>query len=430
MGRGILKTFIGYLDKAAQRLPDCREASNGLKYTLSDALKSALAVFYFQHPSLLNFQQDMQRKTKRSNLETLFGVSKIPCTEHIKNIVDDIEPGALAGVFEGGLRLADEQGVLQDYRVLGGGVLIALDGVWYHSSESIHCDHCPHQTKNGKTMYYHSMLGTAIMRPGSGVVLPLMPEYIRNEDGSEKQDCERNAAKRYLEERGAALGWLKPTFLGDDLYACHGICSQIRGLGMSYIFTCKDESHRWIAEQVAWGELKSHTRREWNGRNHLEYRYRWVNGLENRCDGERLSVNYLGLEIWNEEKRKITYKNSWITDKELGEDTVEQIVEYGRTRWKIENEYNNVLKNRGYNLKHNFGHGKEHASEVFCLLNVLSYLIHGIQDMSDEEYRKARGSFGRRDAFFWTLRYEMSRYLHEDWTGFLLTIAGEAPDDS
>jgi hypothetical protein len=86
-----------------------------------------------------------------------------------------------------------------------------------------------------------------------------------------------------------------------------------------------------------------------------------------------------------------------------------------------------VLKNRGYNPKHNFGHGKEHASELFCLLNVLSYLIHGIQDVADEEYRKARGSFGRRDAFFWALRYEMSRYLHDDWTDFLLTIAGEAP---
>ncbi|MDR2633515.1 MAG: hypothetical protein LBC51_07825, partial [Treponema sp.] len=76
MGRRILKPFIGYLDKAAEKLPECREASNGLKYTLSDALKSALAVFYFQHPSLLNFQQEMRRKMKRSNLETLFGVSK------------------------------------------------------------------------------------------------------------------------------------------------------------------------------------------------------------------------------------------------------------------------------------------------------------------------------------------------------------------
>jgi hypothetical protein len=71
MGRGILKTFIGYLDKAVKKLPECREGGNGLKYTLSDMLKSAMAVFYFQHPPLLNFRQEMRRKTKRNNPETL-----------------------------------------------------------------------------------------------------------------------------------------------------------------------------------------------------------------------------------------------------------------------------------------------------------------------------------------------------------------------
>jgi hypothetical protein len=150
-------------------------------------------------------------------------------------------------------------------------------------------------------------------------------------------------------------------------------------MGMRYIFICKDESHRWIAEQVAYGELKSHRRRDWNGRNHLEYRYRRVNGQENRSEGERLSVNYLEMEIWNEELR---------------EEDVGQTADCGRGRWKIENEYNHVLKNRGYNLKHNFGQGKGHASEVFCLLNVLSYLIHGIQELADEEYRKAGGLWG------------------------------------
>jgi hypothetical protein len=39
MGRGILKTLIGYLDKAAKKPPECREVGNGLKYTLSDAIK-------------------------------------------------------------------------------------------------------------------------------------------------------------------------------------------------------------------------------------------------------------------------------------------------------------------------------------------------------------------------------------------------------
>jgi hypothetical protein len=44
------------------------------------------------------------------------------------------------------------------------------------------------------------------------------------------------------------------------------------------------------------------------------------------------------------------------------------------------NEHNNVLKHHGYNLKHNFGHGENHANEVFCLLNLLAFLFNGIQE--------------------------------------------------
>jgi hypothetical protein len=37
-------------------------------------------------------------------------------------------------------------------------------------------------------------------------------------------------------------------------------------------------------------------------------------------------------------------------------------------QWKIENEHHAVLKNRGYNLEHNFGHGKEHAAQAAILI--------------------------------------------------------------
>jgi hypothetical protein len=78
MGRGIIKRLLSGLEETAAELPDSRKAGNGTKYQLADALKSALAVFCFQHPSLLNFQQAMKRKYRRCNLETLFTVKKIP----------------------------------------------------------------------------------------------------------------------------------------------------------------------------------------------------------------------------------------------------------------------------------------------------------------------------------------------------------------
>ena len=176
---------------------------------------------------------------------------------------------------------------------------------------------------------------------------------------------------------------------------------------MSFIFTCKPESHPWITEQIANWIMETHTTVEWNGRYHLEHRYQWATGIENRCDAENMLVNYLAFEIWNVEKGEVTYHNSWITNKTIDKDHVKLLTDCARARWKIENEYHNVLKHRGYNLEHNFGHGENHASEIFCLLNVFSYLMHGIQDIVDEDYKKARASFGRRDAFFWGLRYEM-----------------------
>jgi hypothetical protein len=271
------------------------------------------------------------------------------------------------------------------------------------------------------------MVAGAMVKPGSNIVLPMMPEMIRNEDGEEKQDCERNAVKRWLEAHEERLKPLKPTFLGDDLYANYPVCRKILDMGMDFIFTCKHESHPWIADQVEGADMETYTYRERKGPYHLQYRYWWMNDVEIRADGENLTVNYLYLEIYNEEKGEITYRNSWITSKRIHKGNVKHLGECGRARWKIENENNNVLKNRGYNLEHNFGHGKNHASEIFCILNLLSFLLHSIQDTVDLDYQAARNSFGRRDAFFWGMRYEMSRYLHPDWHSFLAAIAGVDP---
>jgi hypothetical protein len=153
-----------------------------------------------------------------------------------------------------------------------------------------------------------------------------------------------------------------------------------------------------------------------------------VNGIENRAEGENFSVNYLHIEFYNEEKGEVTYRNSWITDHVITPETVGSIAECGRARWKIEHKHTDVLKHWGYNREHNFGHGKEHASEIFCLLNLWAFLFHRIQDKVDKAYREARGSLGRMDAFFWAFRYEINRYLHDTWQGLFLTLVDNAPD--
>jgi hypothetical protein len=113
------------------------------------------------------------RKYNRSNAETVLDVRKIPSNNQITRLLDKVEPEWFAEPFNNNLNPAEKYGALEEYRVLDGGVLIALDGVWYYSSENIHCEHCLHKSREGKTTYYHSMVAGAVAKPGGSVVLPV-----------------------------------------------------------------------------------------------------------------------------------------------------------------------------------------------------------------------------------------------------------------
>ncbi|MDR2343903.1 MAG: transposase family protein [Spirochaetaceae bacterium] len=127
----------------------------------------------------------------------------------------------------------------------------------------------------------------------------------------------------------------------------------IRGGGGGFPLTCKDGSHPWIAEQVKYSNPQTYGKTEWSGRNHSVHRYKRVNGIENRADGEVMKVNHLYFEIYNREKKTVTYKNSRITNLEIKESNVESMTACARAGREIENGNNNVLKNHGYNLAHN-----------------------------------------------------------------------------
>ena len=166
MDRGLFKKVLNSLEQQGDTLPDSRNTAHNFWYSIREALTCAFGVFFFQHPSLLDYQWQMQKQRKRSNMESIFGVRKIPSDTQIRTLLDRIAPDTFGGLFNETLQRADAYKVVDRYRVLDGGVLIALDGVWYHSSQKIHCKRCLHKSKDGVTMYYHTILAGTIVRPG------------------------------------------------------------------------------------------------------------------------------------------------------------------------------------------------------------------------------------------------------------------------
>ena len=159
MERGKLGTLVDCLSAAVDRLAE-RPEHSASRYTNRDAVNGAFGAFFFQFPSLLRYMREMRDKEKRENAKSLFDVKGIPSDNQIRNIVDVIDPSAIDSVFNDTLTATRQSGLTDEYLVLDKGVLLALDGLWYFSSEKIGCPHClTRRTKDGKgnerTTHYH-----------------------------------------------------------------------------------------------------------------------------------------------------------------------------------------------------------------------------------------------------------------------------------
>jgi hypothetical protein len=278
---------------------------------------------------------------------------------------------------------------------------------------------------NGDTLYYHNVINPVVVNPDQPHVLPLEPEFIVPQDGATKQDCELTAAKRWLQRCGSPYAAYRLTLLGDDLYCHQPFCQLVLKYQLNFIFVCKPDSHVQLYEwltflQAGPGEqLPTLTRRHWNGRFAEIWTYRYINEVPLRAGEAPLFVNWVELLITRADTGVELYHNSFATNFVLTETTVEPIVRAGRTRWKIENEGNNVLKNRGYHLEHNFGHGQHHLSTVLLTLNLLAFLYHTVLHLVDQRYQRLREHLAVRQTFFNDVQ-TLTRYLCFDSWDHLL----------
>jgi hypothetical protein len=242
--------LLAILIATCQNLPDQRTGKNS-QYTISDAALGAFGVFFTQTPSFLARQRDMQRRKGCNNAQSLFGVAQIPSDPQIRNLLDPIAPEHLRPPFWTVLERLAATGELKDYRSLGDGLLCSLDGTQYFSSTTVHCAQCSVIEKEIGTRYAHTVLIPALVRPGKAEVLVMEPEFVMPQDGAEKQDCERNAARRWVERNAPHLVAQRMTMLADDLHCQQPFCELLLAHQLSFILTCKPASHATLYEEVA-----------------------------------------------------------------------------------------------------------------------------------------------------------------------------------
>ena len=428
----VFSVFLDFLQEEIKKIKDPRSKSNATKFKIDEAMLSAFSMFFMQSQSFLEYQRQMQSRSGKNNVQSIFGVEKIPCDPQIRNILDLIRANSLNVVFERIYQFLQNGKHLQRYERLEKNLLICLDGTEYHSSSKISCECCSTRNhRNGKVTYSHTAILPVIAAPNCAEVISLPPEFVTPQDGHEKQDCETAAAKRWISKHRHLFQGQAITLLGDDLYSRQPVCQHCLDAEMNFIFTCLPSSHSSLYEWLDYleknGEVQHLTTKHRKGKSIEIYSYRFVNQIPLREQEPSLLVNWCELIVRDSADNSEVYRNAFVTNHAIDINNVAEIVEAGRCRWKTENENHNVLKTKGYNLEHNFGHGQKHLSSTLLSLNLLAFLFHTILHLIDSRYQEIRRKRGTRRGFFQDILSLTKYFIFKSWQHLIEFMLGDAP---
>ena len=387
------------------------QRSSNSSISLADALMSGFAMFSLKEKSLLSFEHNIT--DFGPNLKTVYKIDRIPTDTHLRTMLDPLPTEAIRPAFKLIFNRLQRANFLQEFIFFQDYYLVSMDGTEYFSSNQIKCANCMERKyKDGTTLYYHQFFGAAIVHPDKREVIPLVPEMIMKQDGQAKNDCERNAAKRFLSSFRKDHPKLKVIVIEDGLSSNAPHINDLTKHNCRYILGVKPNDHKFLFAQVA--EMKSHSQvSEFTmEQGDITHVFSFCNNLPLNETNQDVRINF--LEYWEINKKTTKRQHfTWVTDFDITQKNVHALMRGGRARWKIENETFNTLKNQGYHFEHNFGHGYNNLCSIFALLMMLAFLVDQSLQISCNLFNAAMKECKSRTNFWHKVRCYFIGYMFE-----------------
>lgn len=356
------------------------------QYSLGDCLKSGFAIYSLKAASLFSFRQ--MAKAEEHNLATVYGIGDIPSDNGLRKVLDQVDPHELRRGFDVLFEHTLRTGVLKAYRYWQDYLIVSIDGVQHFQSKEVSCAHCLHRRhRDGSVSNYHSLLSAAIVCPGQSEVFPLDHEPIISQDGSQKNDCERNAAHRLLHRLQLNHSQRNMVFTMDALYSCDPIIQGIeRQANWRYIIGITEPGHTHLFEQF--DHLNEQDKVHWQALKLADGHYNigYVNNLALNASAPDTKVNMIYVVHTNSSGKETIF--SYVTNIGVNARNLDKIMRMGRSRWKIENETFNTLKNQGYHFEHNYGHGQQHLCTVMAYLMMMAFWVDQLQQAGSRVFQQ------------------------------------------
>jgi hypothetical protein len=363
---------------------------------------------------------DQHRSILDENLKTLYHINHPPSDTYLRERLDEVDPKFMRPAFKKIFAQLQRGNCLKEFEFLDGSYLLSIDGTGEFSSSKVCCQQCcKKEHQDGSVTYYHQMLGACIVHPEKANVIPFCPEIIQNGDGSEKNDCERNAAKRFIENFKREHPHLNVIIVTDGVSSNAPYIQLLEENRMSYILGAKPGDHKFLFDSIESSEETSY--HEILDDEGFFHQFRYLNNTVLNKSNPDVFVNFFEYMQTDPKGKETVF--SWVTNIRITQNNVFALMKGGRARWKIENETFNTLKNLGYNFEHSYGHGKKNLSTILCLLMLLAFLIDQVQGMACSLFRAVRKRAGSYRGIWENMRVLFQFLRIPSWEYFYQLMA-------
>lgn len=329
-------------------------------YTQADLVYMAILKNICGQQSMREMEENFNNETCIDTLRIMSGDQKLDEMPHYDTLnyyLERLSPECLSELRKKMVKSLIRGKQFNRSRLLGKYWRVILDGTGLFYFKEKHCENClvtTRKTEDGKSikLYYHKVLEAKIVLSDNIIISP-ETEFIENENEDvSKQDCETDAAKRLLKRIKKEYPRLPICVQGDALYATEPMMRLCREYNWKYIFTQKDTRQKTLGESFEWIKCGEGAIRKEGICSETGAAF-YANHVE-EVAGKTEVMNVYEYEYEAKDKignvSKIRFK--WVTNLELNNKNIEEMVLAGRGRWKIENEGFNNQKNGMYSIEH------------------------------------------------------------------------------
>ena len=355
--RQTIDHFIPDWKDTFDSIPDYRGKRSS--YQISEIVMAGVVLFLFKQGSRNQMNENREEQQFRSNYKALFGL-KLSQMDTVSDVMTKLETQHLESCCRHIVKYLLNKRTLHKFGLLGIYFNIAIDGSGAYTFDEEPYPTCPYKTsKKGKKKWYQNVLEAKLVC-SNGFSLSVGSQWLKNEDGHLKQDCEQKALKRLLEKLKEDFPKLPICILLDGLFACGPVIDKIKSKGWNYIIVWKDGKLKNVWEQLTDLRLEKQVERLekeqiHNAKSKTDHKYEYSKASLTHKEHEFYYIRheYHSTQVGSQsvtDKKQFVFITSIVPNQA----NIKQLCQAGRMRWKIENEGFNTQKNNGFNLHHKY----------------------------------------------------------------------------